>query len=131
MTKLTRFEDNKFNVAKMIFSLCDKLGNTVGKGENAGYLHFLLFLQCYPKSSSLGLLKVSINYLHVPNKKIQDWTKLKAKAENKINLIQTFFFFFFGGGGKREKEKKTVWEKEKILVHLFSHVNFFDCKLMH
>ena len=24
--------------------------NIVGKGENAGYQHFLLFLQCFPKA---------------------------------------------------------------------------------
>ena len=26
--------------------------NVVGKGENAGYQHFLLFPQCFPKASS-------------------------------------------------------------------------------
>ena len=30
------------------------------KGENAGYQHFLLFLQCFENSSILGLLKVRI-----------------------------------------------------------------------
>ena len=29
----------------MMNSLCDKVENTVGKGENAGYQHFLLFPQ--------------------------------------------------------------------------------------
>ena len=44
----------------MMISLLYKIGKTVGKGENAGYQHFLLFLQCFPKPSSLGSLKVGL-----------------------------------------------------------------------
>ena len=43
MTKLKAFADDKLNFAKMATSLYDGVGNTVGKGENAGYQHFLLF----------------------------------------------------------------------------------------
>ena len=32
--------------------------NIVGKGENAGHQHFLLFQQCFPKASLFGLLKL-------------------------------------------------------------------------
>ena len=40
----------------MMNSLFDRVGNIVGKGENAGYQHFFLFLfpQCFPKPSSWG-----------------------------------------------------------------------------
>ena len=31
----------------MIISVCDRVENIVGKGENAGYQHFLLFSQCF------------------------------------------------------------------------------------
>ena len=41
----------------MTISLFDRVENTVGKGENAGYHHFLLFPQCFPKSSSSGVVK--------------------------------------------------------------------------
>ena len=34
--------------------------NIVGKGENAGYQHFLLFPQCFQKASFLGSLKTEI-----------------------------------------------------------------------
>ena len=51
MTKLKAFADNKSNVTKMI-SLLDRVENIVGKRENAGYRHFLLYLQCFPKPSS-------------------------------------------------------------------------------
>ena len=37
----------------MMISLYDRVENTVGKGENAGYQHFLLFPQCFPKLSPL------------------------------------------------------------------------------
>ena len=44
----------------MIF-VFDRVENIVGKGENAGYQHFLLFLQCFPKAFYWysGSLKVS------------------------------------------------------------------------
>ena len=37
---LKAFADDKLNVDKMAMSLLDRLENTVGKGENAGYQHF-------------------------------------------------------------------------------------------
>ena len=36
-TKSKKFADDKLNVAKMMISLFDRMENTVGKGENAGY----------------------------------------------------------------------------------------------
>ena len=56
-TKLKAFADDKMNVAEMTISLYDRIENTVGKEENAGYQHFLLFPQCFPKPSFLGYLK--------------------------------------------------------------------------
>ena len=50
--------DKKINVAEMMISLSDRVENIVGKGENAGHQHFLLFSQWFPKPSLLGLLKV-------------------------------------------------------------------------
>ena len=41
----------------MTIPLLDRVGNTKGKGENAGYQHFLLFPQCFPGPSSLGVIK--------------------------------------------------------------------------
>ena len=59
MTKLNAFADNKLNIVKMTSSF-GTVENTVRKGENAGYQHFLLFLQGFSMPSSLGLLKVGI-----------------------------------------------------------------------
>ena len=42
----------------MMVFVFDRVENTVGKGENAGYQHFLLFPQCLQKASFLGSLKV-------------------------------------------------------------------------
>ena len=41
----------------MIISVFDRVENIVGKGENAGYQHFLLFLQCFEKASFPYMLK--------------------------------------------------------------------------
>ena len=43
----------------MMISLYDRVENTVGKGENDDYQHFLLFPQCSLKPSSLGPLDSS------------------------------------------------------------------------
>ena len=57
------------NVAKMMISVFDRIENIsvfdrieniVGKGENAGYQHFLLFQQCFQKACPLGSLKVGL-----------------------------------------------------------------------
>ena len=40
--KALNFADNKLNIVIMTISLFDRVENTVGKGENAGYQHFLL-----------------------------------------------------------------------------------------
>ena len=57
---LKAFADDKFCVAKMVISVFDRVENIVGRGENAGHQHFLLFTQCFPKASYTGLLKVVI-----------------------------------------------------------------------
>ena len=44
----------------MKISLYDRVENTVGKGENSGFQHFLLFSQCFPKCYSLLSLKVGM-----------------------------------------------------------------------
>ena len=36
----------------MIISVFDRVGNIVGKGENAGYQHFLLFPQCFKRADT-------------------------------------------------------------------------------
>ena len=43
LTKLKGFADDKLNVANKMISHFDRVENTVGKEENAGYKHFLLF----------------------------------------------------------------------------------------
>ena len=43
----------------MIF-IFDRIENIVGKGENAGYQHFLLFPQCFQKASFSEFFKVGI-----------------------------------------------------------------------
>ena len=50
VTKLKAFADDKLNVTKMMISLYDRVENTLGKGENAGDQHFLLFPQFFSKA---------------------------------------------------------------------------------
>ena len=49
-SKLKVFADDKIRLAKMMIFAVDRVENIVGKGESAGYQHFLLFLQCFQKA---------------------------------------------------------------------------------
>ena len=45
---------------KNLFFFFGQAENIVGKGENAAYQHFLLFLQCFQQASFSKSLKVGI-----------------------------------------------------------------------
>ena len=53
-TKFKAFADDKLNVAKIVTYAFDGIENIVGKGENACYKHFLLFLRCFKRLLSYG-----------------------------------------------------------------------------
>ena len=59
-SKLKAFADDKIKVTEKLKILLERVENIVGKGENAGYQHFLLFPQCFQKDSYTGSLKVGI-----------------------------------------------------------------------
>ena len=44
----------------MMNCVTDWVENIVGKGENTGYQHFLLFPQCFQKASCPGSVKAGI-----------------------------------------------------------------------
>ena len=52
--------DDISDIAIMVISVFDTVENFVGKGENAGYQHFLFFPQCFPKASFSRSLKVGV-----------------------------------------------------------------------
>ena len=54
------FADNKINVTEKLKFVLGRVENSVGKGENVGYQHFLLFPHCFQKVSSSGSLKAGI-----------------------------------------------------------------------
>ena len=55
-SKLKAFADDKIDFVEMMIYILDMVENTVGKGENAGYQHFLLFLQ-FSKAFFLRVVK--------------------------------------------------------------------------
>ena len=59
-SKLKAFADDKLNLAEKLKFILGRVENIMGKGENAGYQHFLIFPQCFQKASITGLLKVGI-----------------------------------------------------------------------
>ena len=53
-------QTKKINLNKNQNFLGGRVENIVGKGENDGYQHFLLFPQCFQKPSQSWSLKVRI-----------------------------------------------------------------------
>ena len=57
-TKFKILADDKINGIQKAKFLMEMVGNIAGKGENAGYQHFLLFPKCFQKAPFPGSLKV-------------------------------------------------------------------------
>ena len=52
--------DDKIDVTQKLKFVLGQVENNLGKGENAGFQHFLLFPKCFQKPFSSGSLKVGI-----------------------------------------------------------------------
>ena len=59
-SKLKAFLDDNLNVYEKLKFALGRVENIVGKGENVGNQHFLLFLRCFLKLSFFWSLKVGI-----------------------------------------------------------------------
>ena len=57
-SKLKAFADDRINVTGKLKFVLGSAQSIMGKGENAGYQHFLLFPQCFQKLAFSGSLKV-------------------------------------------------------------------------
>ena len=73
----------------MVISYFNRLENIVGKRENAGYQHFLLFPQCFQNASISGSLKVRTVWYRV---NIQEpvFHSIPAESDITLLLIKTF-----------------------------------------
>ena len=60
LSKLKAFADNKINVVQNLKFVSGRIETIVGKGENAGYPHFLLFPQCFLEASFSRSIRVEI-----------------------------------------------------------------------
>ena len=59
-SKLKEFADDKLKLSQNLKFALGRVENIVGKGENAGYQHFLLYPKCFRKSCAPESLKVGI-----------------------------------------------------------------------
>ena len=64
------------------------LENIVGKEENAGYQHFLLFIQCFQQSSSTGSLKVGLCFKNYMSKHLDKMSHVLLNGED---LLDAFY----------------------------------------
>ena len=90
-------------MAKFVF---DRVENIVGKGENDGYQHFLLFPQCFIKLSSLIT-------------KISALSKLIAFADVKFNVIQNIKFSFHNAEGSLGKGENSSYQHFLLSQNVF------------
>ena len=74
---LDSFENDKINITNKLKFISRRVENIVGKGENAGYQHFLLFPPCFQKISFSWLLKVGIMWLSKHNIEFQEKMNLQ------------------------------------------------------
>ena len=56
-SKLKALADDKINVAQKLKFVSWMVEDILGKGETAGYQHFLLFAQYFQKSFLVGVIK--------------------------------------------------------------------------
>ena len=77
-----------------------RVENFLGKGENAGHQHFLLFPKCFPKCSFTGLFKVGIVCKRVG---ISQDSETKFKDYLCWSLLQHLSLTFDGKTGKLKK----------------------------
>ena len=64
-SNMKAFANDKIHVTETLTLVLGRVENIVGKGENAGYQHFLLFTQSFQKVSFSRLLKVGIAWERV------------------------------------------------------------------
>ena len=57
--KLKAFANCTLNLSEIIAFVCESVENLVGKGENAGHQHFLLFPQDFQRAVFRGLVKLT------------------------------------------------------------------------
>ena len=58
LSKLKAFAEAKINVRQKLKFVSERMENIYGKGENAGYQHFLPFPECFQKlAPSLRVIK--------------------------------------------------------------------------
>ena len=75
------FADDNLNVIQKSKFALGPVKSIMGKGENAGYQHFLLFQQCFQKASYIGSLKVRIEWKRVKFYTTQSWLLTTLKKE--------------------------------------------------
>ena len=88
----------------------------MGKGENAGYQHFLLFPQYFQKASFSGLLKVGIVCLRVKVLSERQQVIIRLASLGMEPKTPSFQFEYFI---KAAQTKQTHKETLKVWYSLF------------
>ena len=123
-SKLNAFAVENINVIEKKKFVLRSVENIVGEGENAGYQHFLLFLQCFQKASFSRLVKVRIV-----------WERYNQSSNGFISSFYSFYNIEDGGvwnyscrrrGGKKNADNHVLPKARQILLSHYPTMLHFD-----
>ena len=135
------FADEKINSSKKLTFMLGRVENIVGKGENAGYQHFLLFHTMFSKGFFLKVIE-SRNYVvkgYYSRYLLESWNKCWLSREinlgaflQEFHLVFDFFFFFSHhptpaakwGAVVPLKGRKHCWKMSKWWLPIFGQNAF-------
>ena len=113
----------------MMNFVLDRVENIVGKEENAGYQHFLLFPQCFQKPFFSGSVKVGIVWERV--------NKLHFSASGSVMMARTkdncqdLVAIKIMDLTNQPKKELLITEIEVMKINIHENiVNFLDCYLL-
>ena len=82
LSKLKVFPDDNLNVVQRMKFVFDRVENILGRRENVGFQHLLLFPHCFPKGFFLNVVKTR----DCLNTDVFIFVKLKFLFSDKHNL---------------------------------------------
>ena len=116
------FADKISNMDQIIEYKLDMVENIVGeKGRNFDYQHFLHFSSMFLEHC---FLKV-INFL--PNQIFLDWSKMKAFADNKVNVAEKLRFILERRENIKGKGENAGYQHFLLFPHCFQMAFFQGC----
>ena len=94
-SKLKAFANDKIKVTEKMKFVLERVENIVGKGENSGYQHFLLFPQCSQRLHFEGLRKLGFCGEESKSQQLPSRTMFVYKIQvNPIHTVSKYGIYY-------------------------------------